>query len=276
MAAAMVVLLKAATSRRSLCARWLAVTLVSAACAPAIRRDLSQIPAGRVGFDDLCGVQTYFDRLAMKIGEPPAVVSATEVQGRGQPQGRSRFRFETEFQLQAVRQILAENWKRLPDDITTASRIDIEVRWAERSGVRRVVTNEDAELTVGGSPSPLALPYHVCLSELLFGEPLYQQRRVALGLGPLPSPPAIVGTAFPVPDAGLDGSVDTLGASPIPGLAPGPTPAPAPAPAPVTSPAPVHSLVPSPSEGVAGSAGITGSRSRVDGGTAGVGRLAPR
>jgi hypothetical protein len=211
--------LKAGISRRSLGARWLAVTLVGAACAPAIRRDLSQIPAGRVGFDDLCGVQTYFDRLAMKIGEPPSVVSATEVQGRGQPSGRSRFRFETEFQLQSVRQILTENWKRLPDDITTATRIDIEVRWAERSGVRRVVTNEDAELTVGGTPSPLAVPYHVCLSELLFGEPLYRQRRVALGLGPLPSPPAIVGTAFPVPDAGLDGSGDTGGPIPDAGTA---------------------------------------------------------
>ena len=260
-------------SRRSLGARWLAVTLVGAACAPAIRRDLSQIPAGRVGFDDLCGVQTYFDRLAMKIGEPPTVVSATEVQGRGQPSGRSRLRFETEFQLEAVRQILAENWKRLPEDITTATRIDVEVRWAERSGVRRVVTNEDAELTVGGVQSPVPLPYHVCLSELLFGEPLYRQRRLALGLGPLPSPAAIVGTAFPVADAGLDGSPDTGGTGPIPGLAPGPATG-------ATASAPVEAVVlspsPSPSGGVAGSPGTTGSRSRVDAGTAGVGRLAPR
>jgi hypothetical protein len=52
------------------------------------------------------------------------------------------------------------------------------------------VTNEDAELTVGREQ--LSLPYHVCLSELLFGEPLYRQRRVSLGLGPLPSPPTIV------------------------------------------------------------------------------------
>lgn len=263
------VVLKPAFSRRSLGARWLAVTLVGAACAPAIRRDLSQIPAGRVGFDDLCGVQTYFDRLAMKIGEPPTLVSATEVQGRGLPSGRSRFRFETELQLQAVRQILAEDWKRLPEDITTATRIDVEVRWAERSGVRRVVTNEDAELTVGGAQSPVPLPYHVCLSELLFGEPLYRQRRVALGLGPLPSPPAIVGTAFPVADAGLDGSPDTGGTGPIPGLAPAATAA-APVEAVVLSPSP------SPSGGVAGSAGTTGSRSRVDAGAAGVGRLAPR
>jgi hypothetical protein len=169
-------------------------------CAPAIKRDLSNLPAGRVGFDDMCGLQTYFDRLAMKIGTPPIVVSSTELQGRGQRSGRSRFTFESDFQLQAVRQILTENWRRLPNETASATSVEIDVRWSERSGVRRVVTNEDAELTVGHEL--LSLPYHVCLSELLFGEPLYRQRRISLGLEPLSPPPAIVTSQW---DGGVRG-----------------------------------------------------------------------
>ncbi len=169
-----------------------ALVALSAQCAPTIKRDLSSLPAGRVGFDDMCGLQTYFDRLAMKIGTPPVVVGSTEIQGHGQRSGRSRFTFETDFQLQAVRQILTENWRRLPDDLVSDTPIELNVRWSERSGVRRVVTNEDAELTVGREQ--LSLPYHVCLSELLFGEPLYRQRRISLGLEPL-GPPATIVTA---------------------------------------------------------------------------------
>jgi hypothetical protein len=46
-----------------------------------------------------------------------------------------------------------------------------------------VVTDEPAELAIGDDS--WALPYHVCLSEILYGEPLYRQRRVMWNL-PLP------------------------------------------------------------------------------------------
>lgn len=180
----------------------LAVLMLETQCAPAIKRDLSSLPAGRVGFDDLCGLQTYFDRLAMKIGTPPVVVSSTEIQGHGQRSGRSRFRFETDFQLQTVHQILTENWRRLPDDVASTSQVEIDVRWSERSGLRRVVTNEDAELILGREQ--LSLPYHVCLSELLFGEPLYRQRRISLGLAPLPQTSTIVTSQW-------DGGIPVVG-----------------------------------------------------------------
>jgi hypothetical protein len=55
-----------------------------------------------------------------------------------------------------------------------------------------VVTDEDAAMTIG--PETFSLPYHVCLSELIYGEPLYRQRRVMWGL-PLPGMPAKVAVA---------------------------------------------------------------------------------
>jgi hypothetical protein len=181
----------------------LGLVVLPVACGIAIRRDLSALPAGQVGFDDMCGLQGYFDALEIKTSPPPRVVSAVDLEGaagggkrtRG---GSERFAFENDFQLKQVRRVLGENWQRLPDGVATASKIEIEVKWAEKAGTRRVVTDQAAELQVGSES--MALPYHVCLSELLYGEPLYKQRRAMWGL-PLPVMPVAVDAAVTPPAA---------------------------------------------------------------------------
>ena len=45
----------------------LAATVLGAACGIGIRRDLSTIPPGQVGFDDMCGLQDYFDTIEAKL-----------------------------------------------------------------------------------------------------------------------------------------------------------------------------------------------------------------
>jgi hypothetical protein len=173
----------------------IAFVLMSIGCAPVVKRDLSNLPAGRVGFDDLCGLQTYHDSIATKLEMPPSVVSSSEI-GKlraGNPLGgRSRFAFQTEFQLRTLRRVFDENWRRLPEALANATRIDVEVQWSTKSGLRRVVTNQRAQFFIG--KRQFELPYHVCLSELLFGEALYRRRREvlgleALGLEPLTEPP---------------------------------------------------------------------------------------
>lgn len=180
--------------------------IAAVSCQPAIKRDLSNIPVGQVGFDDLCGLQSYFDALASKKIAAPALIDSTEVEGsagegnagkKAQAGGRSRYAFQTDFQRATLRRLLGENWKRLPDELRKAERIDLEVHWAQKAGIRRVATDTDAQLIIGRES--WTLPYHVCLSELLFGEPLYQRRRVALGLPALP--PSIF-------EAGRDGGAD--------------------------------------------------------------------
>jgi hypothetical protein len=173
---------------------------LSIACSIAIRRDLAAVPAGQVGFDDMCGLQEYFDALEIKSSPPPRVVSALDLEGasggkrtRG---GRERFAFENDFQLKHLRRILSENWRRLPESVATENKIEIEVKWSEKAGAKRVLTDEAAEMTIGAET--FSLPYHVCLSELLYGEPLYRQRRVMWGL-PLP---AIPGSAAAPADGG--------------------------------------------------------------------------
>lgn len=170
-----------------------AAALAVVGCSIAIRRDLSSVPPGQVGFDDMCKLQDYFDALEIKSAQPPRVVSALDLEGatggrivRG---GRERFSFESDFQLKHLKRVLNENWRRLPEPLERATKVEIEVKWSEKAGAKRVTTDEPAELTIG--PETWDLPHHVCLSELLYGEPLYRQRRVMWGL--------------PLPAAGVDG-----------------------------------------------------------------------
>jgi hypothetical protein len=174
--------------------------LVGVGCGIAVQRDLSAIPPGQVGFDDMCGLQEYFDALEIKTSAPPRVVSALDLEGESGGKtlrgGKERFAFEDDFQLKHLRRVLNENWRRLPDQIAGATEVEIEVRWSEKAGTKRVVTDQDSEISVGAQSWPL--PYHPCLSELLYGAPLYRQRREMWGL-PLPGRAPGGGVA----DAGL-------------------------------------------------------------------------
>lgn len=59
----------------------LGLVVLPVACGIAIRRDLSALPAGQVGFDDMCGLQGYFDAIEIKTSPPPRVVSAVDLEG---------------------------------------------------------------------------------------------------------------------------------------------------------------------------------------------------
>jgi hypothetical protein len=169
---------------------WSGVLLVCGAvvgCGIVLHRDLNGVPPGQIGFDDMCGLQEYFDALEIKTSNPPRVVRGVDLEGSNEGKklrgGRERFAFDNDFLLKHLRRVLKENWRRLPEQLDNAKSIEIEVRWSEKAGAKRVITDEPAEIGVGDDNWDL--PYHVCLSELLYGEPLYRQRRVMWGL-PLP------------------------------------------------------------------------------------------
>jgi hypothetical protein len=161
--------------------------VVGVGCGIAVQRDLSATPPGQVGFDDMCGLQEYFDALEIKTTPPPRTVSALDLEGESGGKavrgGEERFAFDKDFLLKHLRRVLNENWRRLPESIAVANEIDIDVRWSEKAGTKRVVTDRPSELIVAGQSWDL--PYHPCLSELLYGAPLYRQRRQMWGL-PLP------------------------------------------------------------------------------------------
>jgi hypothetical protein len=209
---------------------WLALLglgLWSGACAPTIKRDLSRIPAGQVGFDDMCGLQAYFDDIEARKEPAPILVSSTEFEtqreGHALRSGRSRFGFEGRAQIFTLRRVLDENWDRLPEAVVVSPRVDLDVYWSERDGLRRVVSTRNATLIASSTGQDVAIPYHVCLSELLYGAPLYHARREIMGLGPIvpasqdagpaPSSRTDAGTALAAtsPAAGPDGGAGGAG-----------------------------------------------------------------
>ena len=216
-------------------------------CGITVQRDLSATKPGEVVFDDMCGLQTYFDDLHDTTIAPPREVYGSDISGTGADKisgGKSRYRFETEFQLHHLRKVLTENWGKLPEEVAKAPAIDLEVEWSEKASVKRVLTTQPAILGVGDKNYDL--PYHVCLSDLLYGDSLYRTRRTVLGLPPAPkSPfskkaaiaekpatdkPAAVSTEAAVAAAmsatATASNAPAESAAPAPGAAPGTTPAP--------------------------------------------------
>ena len=185
--------------------------LAASGCGITVQRDLNSLKATEVAFDDMCGLQGYFDALKDTTLAPPLELSSQVISEEGGSQGgKSRYRFNSEFQLKNVKRVLQENWKRLPPEVETTTNVELEVRWSERAGLKRVVTTEEAVLQLG--EKSYYLPYHVCLSELLFGEPLYETRRTFLALPSAPadssSRPRVLDSsapAAPTPAAGSDG-----------------------------------------------------------------------
>jgi hypothetical protein len=198
---------------------WLALLglgLWSGACAPTIKRDLSRIPAGQVGFDDMCGLQAYFDDIEARKEPAPILVSSTEFEtqreGHALRSGRSRFGFEGRAQIFTLRRVLDENWDRLPEAVVVSPRVDLDVYWSERDGLRRVISTRDATLIAAASGQDVSIPYHVCLSELLYGAPLYHARREIMGLGPIV--PASQQDAVPAPSSPTDAGTALAATSP--------------------------------------------------------------
>ena len=57
-------------------------SFVSVACGIAIKRDLTADPRrAQVGYDDMCGLQDYFDTLEAGLAKDPVVASSLDLEG---------------------------------------------------------------------------------------------------------------------------------------------------------------------------------------------------
>ena len=160
----------------------------SIGCGITVSRNLEKSTLNEAIYDDVCGLQDFFDRRAMGSVRAPEVVSTQEMErteGKRSSGGQTRFAFSTDGQLDILRKVLGANYRRLPDNLGTATKVELSVRWSERAENRFVVMTEDAELFVG--KESYALPYQHCLSALLFGDSLYKSRRVMLNLPAMPA-----------------------------------------------------------------------------------------
>ncbi len=85
---------------------------LSAGCGIGVKRNFNSVPTQAVIFDDMCGLQEYFDVVGSNKASGPAVVSASEFQKEDASRaagGKTTFAFESEFQLKHLRRLLNEN-----------------------------------------------------------------------------------------------------------------------------------------------------------------------
>ncbi len=155
------------------------LALLAAGCGGiVVSRELAQVKPAEVIYDDLCRLQPWFDGLSRDPRLAPAIVSATEIEharSDGAMGGRDTFRFEPGPARDQFLRLLAAHYTRLPPELGRARRLELEVEWASRAAVKRAVTDRSATLIIDGRGRDL--PYHVCLSDFVYGEPLYRTRR---------------------------------------------------------------------------------------------------
>jgi hypothetical protein len=156
------------TRRRALPLAGLSL-LLAAGCGLSVKRDLSLVKPAEVVFDDMCGLQEYFDALKDTSQTAPTEVFARDItrDETSKPLGgRKRFKFDNEFQLKALRKVLSDNWNKIPDEVDRASIVELEVSWADKAGVARVVTTEEALLAVGprAGRCPTTCACRICCS----------------------------------------------------------------------------------------------------------------
>lgn len=199
------------------------MALGAAGCGPTSRRDLGAVPQRQVTYDDMCRMQSHFDRIARgRNAHRPVVIeeqsTETEVQTtdeQGRPQrallGAGTYELRTAMLQRRLRAMLSEEYEGVPPALLDELRERARVRlgWWSSSGVRRVRPDEPIEVsTVHHS---VRLPFNPCIGELLFGYDVYALRRSVLeredrrarGL-PLDEP-ASSGASM---DAGIDGGID--------------------------------------------------------------------
>lgn len=146
-------------------------------CGIAVSRDLSKLNPSNVVFDDACGLQPYFDEMKAQKAEGPSRIQSMEFgqNADGTPGGgRDVFRFEYGAPRRELERVLAANFRDLPPELVKAHHVDIELLWARRAATKRALTDHAATLTLDGKS--YRLPYHVCVADLLYGEPLYRLR----------------------------------------------------------------------------------------------------
>lgn len=189
--------------------------LLLVGCGIRVLRDFTGTKVQDIIYDDRCDLQEYFDTMASRKVARPVVLRSTDIGKFDRDRasgGKTTFGIQTDFQRAHFRRLLTQNWRNLPAEVLTANALEVQVRWAEKAGTRRVVTTESAVIAANGRE--FELPYHICLSEFLFGESLYAVRREMLGLPPLDAGPVLVTTPVadggpaPAPDAALDPGSD--------------------------------------------------------------------
>jgi hypothetical protein len=165
------------------------LALASTSCGPASRRDLSALPQRQITFDDLCGLQAFFDqrnatagvRPFRALGEQSTETANTEPDEQGRLRrvmvGEGTYVISQRSARRRFVQLLGEEYERVPTPLMDRHEREIRVRveWWASGQMRRL--RPDREIEVSTSSGTTRLPFNPCVGEFLFGAPVYGMRR---------------------------------------------------------------------------------------------------
>jgi hypothetical protein len=185
----------------------LACVVVLVACGPTARRNIKD-PAAQVTYDDACGLQEYFDERRYNVLAPPkAEDELVATNEKGQTIGEGTYRLSDAVARKRFARLLKEEYNGVDPKVIRAVAssdgvVTVRVRWWDSGKVRRVRPDDDIVVTT--SEGATELPPNMCVSDLLFGDQIYEMRarylknevELATG-GSKPAP--VPSTSAPVP-----------------------------------------------------------------------------
>lgn len=168
-------------------------------------------------FDDLCGLQEYFDERRTNMLAPPKALDETvATNDKGLTMGEGTYRLSDAVARTRFARLLRDEYSGVDPKIIKAvaaseGDVTVHVKWWDSGKIRRLRTENDVVLKT--SVAEVELPANMCVSDLLFGDQIYEMRarylrnEVDMATGkpapapaaPTPSPGATPSSAPPLP-----------------------------------------------------------------------------
>lgn len=160
-------------------------------------------------FDDLCKLQEYFDeRRTNMLAAPKPLDEVQSTSVKGLTIGEGTYRLDDALVRKRFARLLREEYNGVDPKIVQAvasseGNVTVRVRWWDAGKVRRLRVEDDIVLTT--TLGIVELPANMCVSDLLFGDQIYEMRarylrnEVDMATGKTPPPMPIPSTSTPVP-----------------------------------------------------------------------------
>lgn len=153
--------------------------LALAACGPSTKRN-ARDPAPQMTFDDACRLQEYFDeRRTNMLAPPKAQDEMRATNEKGQTIGEGSYRLDDAVARKRFARLLREEYSGVDPKIvkaveSTEGEVLVRVRWWDAGKVRRLRVDDEVILTT--AVGTVELPANMCVSDLLFGDQIYEMR----------------------------------------------------------------------------------------------------
>lgn len=150
------------------------------ACGPSTRRSLKD-PAPQMTYEDSCDLQSYFDQRRTAFLEAPvADDEKVSVNEKGVTTGSGGYRLKDPLARRRFARMLREEYSGIEPKVLEAIEKDdadvrVRVRWWDTGQMRRLHPDEGAIVIESGA-GKLEVPPNMCVSDLLFGQKVYEMR----------------------------------------------------------------------------------------------------